>query len=373
MFSLNNKISVRQLQTLLILDIFGMGITFLPRKMAEFAGQDGWLCVFIGAVLACFCAWIISSLAELFPSDDFVTYTSKIVSKPIGIIISIGFIVKIIFSLSMEIRIFSEIVKQTILFNTPVHIISFCMLLLGIYGASKGYEVRGRISEILIFVILIPLFVVFCFVAIGSDYTNLMPFFESDAKELSTGGIFSLFTFSGLEFILLAYPYLNNTKSAKKESIKAVGFIGVIMVLITVITISKFGPFDIKNQIWPVLELMDAVDIPGAFLERQDAVVMSFWIMSIFIIVNAGLFFSALLAKDTIKKGKKLWYIIIAAVIVFFISLFPDNISEVIELSDKVYMSFGAAYIFVIPLLLLIIAKIRKLGDGFDEKGSQNI
>ncbi len=360
MFSSNNKISVRQLQILLILDIFGMGITFLPKKMAEFGGQNGWICVILGVVFACLCAWISASLAEKFPEDDFVTYVGKIVSKPLAVIITTGFILKIIFSLSMELRIFSEILKQTILFNTPSYVISICMLLVGAYGAVKGYETRGRIAEILIFVIFIPLFIIFAFVASGSDYTNLMPFFDVNGKGIFLGGIFSLFTFSGIEFILLAYPYLKNKKTAKKESIKAVVFIGVIMVLITVITISKLGPFDIKNQVWPVLELMNTVELPGAFLERQDAIVMSFWIMSVFIIINAGVYFSSLLSKDMIKKGKNIWYVIIISAVVFFISLIPTDISEIIKITDKIYMSFGAVYIFVIPFLLLIIAKIRK-------------
>lgn len=369
MFSSNNKISIRQLQTLLILDIFGMGITFLPKKVAEFSGQDGWLCVIIGAIFACICVWIISSLAEMFPKDNFVEYVGKIVSKPVAIIITVGFIAKIIFSLSAEIRIFSEIVKQTILFNTPSYVISVCMILLGLYGALKGYETRGRISEILIFVIFIPLFIVFSIIAVGSDYTNLMPLFEAKKSNIFLGGIFSMFAFSGIEFLLLAFPYLNNKKGVKKESIKAVAFVGIIMVLITVITISKFGPFDIKNQVWPVLELMDTVDLPGAFVERQDAVVMSFWIMSVFIIVNAGLFFSSLLAKDLVGVGKRFWYICGLAVVVFFISTIPENLNEVIELSEKIFILFGGAYIFVIPLLLLIIAKVRKLG----EKNEKNI
>lgn len=367
MFSSNNKISIRQLQTLLILDIFGMGITFLPKKVAEFSEQDGWICVIIGTILACVCAWIISSLAEIFPKDNFVEYAGKIVSKPIAVIITIGFIAKIIFSLSIEVRIFSEIVKQTILFNTPSHIISICMILLGLYGASKGYETRGRISEILIFVIFIPLFIVFAIIAVGSDYTNLMPFFKTQKSDILSGGVFSLFAFSGIEFLLLAYPYLNNKKKIKRESVKAVAFVGIIMVFITIISISKFGPFDIKNQMWPVLELMDTIDLPGAFLERQDAVVMSFWIMSVFIIVNAGLFFSSLLAQNLIGFGKKSLYIWVLAIIVFFISTIPENLSQIIELSEKIFIFFGGTYIFIIPLLLLVIAKIRKLGEK-DEK-----
>ena len=368
MFSSNNKISIRQMQILLILDIFGMGITFLPKKMVEFGGQNGWLCVLVGTILACICGWLSNSLVEKFPNDNFVTYTSKIISKPLGIIVSLGFIVKIILSLSMELRIFSEILKQTILSNTPTYVISGSMLLIGAYGTIRGYETRGRIGEILIFLILVPLIIIFGIVAFGTDYTNLMPFFELNEKDFIFGSLFSLFSFSGIEFILLVYPYLNNRKNAKKESVKAIAFIGTIMMFITVITISKFGPFDIKNQIWPVLEIMNTVDLPGAFIERQDAVVMSFWIMSVFIIVNAGVFFASLIAKDIVKKGKRLWYIITFVVVIFIISLLPENIKNAIEFMNNIYMTFGVAYIFVIPVLLLIIAKIRRLGDGIDKK-----
>ena len=96
MFSSNNKISIRQLQILLILDIFGMGITFLPKKMVEFAGQNGWICVVFGSILACICIWILTSLAEKFPNDSFVTYCGKIVTKPVAYVITTGFVVKII-------------------------------------------------------------------------------------------------------------------------------------------------------------------------------------------------------------------------------------------------------------------------------------
>ncbi len=363
MFSSNNKVSIRQFQILLMLDIFGMGITFLPKKMSEFAGQNGWICIIVGIIFACICAWISASLAERFPSDNFVTYTGKIVTKPVAILITVGFILKIIISLSMELRIFSEIVKQTILFNTPSHIISLCMIFIGAYGSLKGYDARGKIGEILIFLILVALFIILGFISTNVDYTNLLPFFDTNSKDIFTGSFFALFMFSGIEFILLAYPYLKNYKRAKKESIKAIVFIGIIMTFITIITISKFGIYDIKNQVWPVLELMNTVDLPGAFLERQDAIVMSFWIMSIFIIINSGLFFSTLLTKNIFIKGKNIFYILGISLIVFFISLIPENINEIIELTDKIYIYFGFIYILIIPLLLLIIAKIRKLGE----------
>lgn len=363
----NNKISLRQLQVLLILDIFGTGITILPRTAAEFSEQDAWLLILFGTLLAIFCIYIMSSLSEMFPNDNFITYTEKLLSRPVAIIITIGFVLKIIFSLSMELKIFCEIINQTILTNTPPEVVCICMLLVGAYGAFKGYETRGRMAEILIYVTLIPIIFVFAIVAFDVDYTNLLPVLKSPKKNLFEGGFFSLFAFSGIEFILLAYPYLNNKKNAKKESIKAILFIGIFMTVITVITLAKFGPYEIKKQMWPVLEIMDTIDFPGSFVERQDALVMIFWIISVFIITNAGLFFSSLLLKDLFnkkfKKAKKIHYIFILLPVIFLISLLPKNVTETYKFINKIYLSFGTAYMVIIPLLLFIIAKLKKAGE----------
>ena len=50
-FTLNNKISLRQVQVLLFLEIFGFGVTALPRRVAEHAAQDGWLSVLLATGL----------------------------------------------------------------------------------------------------------------------------------------------------------------------------------------------------------------------------------------------------------------------------------------------------------------------------------
>lgn len=362
MFSLNNKISIRQFQVLLVLDIFGIGITSLPRSVAEFAGQDGWILIIIATVLACVCVYIISTIAGMFPNDTFVEYSSKILTRPVGILLSCGFVIKIILSLSFELRVFGEIIKQIMLFNTPFGLIALSMILLGAFAAAKGYETRGRIAEILIFIILIPLLFVFGVAITDVDFTNLKPIMVTSHQNILKGGFFTVFAFSGMDFVLLAYPYIRRPESARKGSLQAIILVGILMLLITVITIARFGPFDVAHQMWPVLEIMDTIDLPGSFIERQDALIMSFWIISIFVIVNAGMFFSSLLMRDIVKKGKHSLYIIICIPIVYFISFFPQNIAETYELMDFVYITFGSAYLIVIPIVLLIVAKVRKLG-----------
>lgn len=364
MFSNNNLISLRQLKLLLILDIFGMGITILPRKLAEYGGQNGWLIMVLSLCLAIICLFIINGLASIFPNDSFYDYTSKIIGKPLGILISLGFILKILISVSFEIRIFSEILKELMLFNTPSWIISFCMLALGGYMASKGYEARGRIAEILIFIVFIPLAFVLFITLFDVDFSNLKPFLkEMENKEMIKGSIYTLFYFSGLEFILLVYPYVKEKQEIRKVTFRGLIFVGIIMILLSLITIAKFGKYNLIHQMWPVLEMMDTVDLPGSFVERQEAFTMTFWIISIFMIVNAGVFFSSLIFKDTIKKGTHTMYICVCLPIIYIIALLPKNINQVYDLMDIFYKIFGLVYLFIIPLILLILAKIRGFGN----------
>ncbi|WP_250277777.1 GerAB/ArcD/ProY family transporter [[Clostridium] colinum] len=362
MFAENNFITIRQLKLLLILDIFGMGITILPQRAVKFGGQNGWALILIGLIFSIFFLTIINEVAKIYPEDNFVDYTCKILGKPLGILISFGFIIKIMIGVAMEVRIFSEILKEIMLFNTPFWVISFSMLLLGSYMASKGYEARGRIAEILIFIVFLPLAFVFFIAVFDIDFSNLKPFFkEIKPIEALKGGGYMLFYFTGIDFIFLVYPYIKEKEKIKKATIGAITIVGIIMTIITLITIARFGKYDIMHQMWPVLEIMDTIDLPGSFIERQDALIMTFWIISIFMMVNAGMFFSSLIFKDVAKVGTHTTFICICIPIVYFISFLPSNITVVYKIMDIFYFTFGVFYIVILPILLYVVAKVRGL------------
>lgn len=363
MLSLNNKISIRQLQVLLILDVFGTGVTFLPQVVSNFAGQDGWICVIIATGAVMFFAYIIASVASLFPDKTFLEYTSKLLSKPMGVIISVLFVIKIALTSAFNLRFFGEIVRQTLLSETPFSVICIGMLLLGAYAAAKGYETRARIAEILIFIVILPIVFIVAIASSDADFTNLLPVLASSPSNILNGSYAAVFAFTGFDFCLLAYPYLHRPKHARKSIIYTVIVIGALMTIVTAVSISRFGPFELNRQMWPVLGMMDTATLPGSFLERQGALVMSFWIISVFAAVNAGLFFSSLLLRDVCKKGNHSTYILILIPIIFGISLLPENIVELFRQYHFVNNTLGIAYLFFIPLLLLITAKLKKAGE----------
>jgi len=363
--SLNDKISNRQLQILLVLDILGTGVTALPRTAAESAGQDGWVSVLIAALAAAVVVWLAATLAQRFPSMSFPDYTSAVLPRPLAVVCSVGLLVKLTVTCALELRIFGEIIRHTMLPQTPFAVVCGLMLLLSAYAAAKGYETRARIGEILIYIVVLPLVFVFALAARESDFTNLLPVLDTPVADILNGAGQSLFAFTGMELVLLAYPYLAKPKQARRAAVQAILLTGGLMAAVTVITLARFTSSGTMASPWPVLDMMDTVDLPGSFIERQEALMMTFWIVSLFAVVNAGLFFSALLLRDTVKRGKHYQYILFLIPVIFALSLWPESMTRTYALLRLLNRTFGTAlYAFVIPLLLVMAFLRRKKKEG---------
>jgi len=370
MLTQNNKISMRQFQLLLILDIFGVGVMTLPRRAAVFAGADGWLCVLAAGLIAVFVSLIYSSIVKMFPGDSFARYSSKILSKPVGSIICLLFSVKLILTCALELRIFGEILRQTILIKTPYAVIAAVMLSPCVYLAAKGFEARGRMAEILIFAVIVPIAAVFAASAGDIDFSNLKPVFAAEPEALVKGSFEAVSAFTGLELCLVALPFVRSKGDIKKGAAAVTALVGVMFAAVTCLTVARFGAADTGRMQFPVLELMNAADLPGSFIEKQDALVMGFYILSAFAAVNAYLFFAGMTAGDFINgsgrsengRGRPSLRLAAVAAIVFLLSFIPEDMTRAYDFKMIMFRTFGTAFFAVIPAVLLVTAKIRGLG-----------
>lgn len=359
MFSDNQKISLRQLQVLLIIDMFGTTIVTLPRRVVDFSSQNGWVIVLGMIIVGSIYAFLLATLAEMFKGETIVEFGRKLLPKILYYLVIAGLIIKILVGTAMELRVFSEIVTEMLLYNTPVSVIIATLLLTASYVARKGFESRARLGELLIGLMFIPLFFIITTVISAPDFRNLLPMFKTPKIEIVKGIGELGFSFHGLEFILLIYPFLNNTKKSKKAIVEAIVILGVAMFVITFITILRFGPEDVGRQIWPVMQLMQATNVPGSFIERQDAFIISFWILSVFMLVSAGLHFTSIIFSRLTKATESYHFVLPLLPILYILALLPQNVVQTYTIMNWFEKYFGLAYLLVIPLLLIVIAKIK--------------
>ena len=358
----NDKISLRQLQVLLILDIFGTGVIVMPRIAANIAGENGWIVAISATFATMLFAYAAASALRNSAGMSFVDYTRRLLGAPFGLVVSLGLVAKIVFGISMEIRFFIEIMRETMLFQTPYNAVFVCMIAVSAYAAGKGIEVRARLCEILVILVLVPFVFVLFAAGLDADYSNLLPVMrQSHVSDVVAGGLLIGSTYKGIEFLMLVHPYVEKPSQIRRSAVKAVAFAGVLITAATVITIAKFGAEGLTRQSWPFLEIMDTINFPGSFVERQDALMMSIWIISVFAILSSGLFFAAVILKDIAKAGQHFHYVLGVIPAIFVVSILPDNIITIGGRLDIVFAALGLLYMLVVPLLLIIMAGIKRM------------
>lgn len=366
MFSDNQQISFRQLQILIILDLLGTTIITLPRRTVEYANQDGWIIVIGLVILLVVYSFILSTLGDMFKGQTIIEFGRNLLPKFLYYIIILGLILKILVATAMELRVFSEIVHENLLYNTPMEVLTLSLLLVASYIARKGIEARARLGEILIVLMFIPLFFILIVAVMQPNFDNLLPAFKTPPKDILRGIGNLSFHFNGLEFLLLVYPFLRNKNNSKKPICEAIIVLGVLMVIITVITIAYFGPDDVENQIWPVLQLVQGIRLTSVFMQNQDALIISFWILSVFMFIGAGLNFTSIIFSRLTKSDSSFHFVLPLIPVLYVLSLLPQNIVETYMIIDWFQKYFGIAYLFVIPLILIIIAKMKR-GNKYEK------
>jgi len=279
---------------------------------------------------------------------------------------------KIIFFSGLELRLFGEIVGEILLERTPHPVIYAVVLLTGACAAYAGIEARARMAEIILAIMVLPVVILAMIALLNSNFPNLQPILITPPETFVFAMMRPEFVnyFTGLEFIWLAFPFLDNPRNGPKAAVYVTAAVGVFMAVTVALTLATFGPDNVLVQDWPVLKMMDMIAIPGVLIERQEALVLSIWMLSVFMFSAASLFYGAVLGQGIVKKGKHLAWVIGCAAAVFCVAVFPFERDRVFYLMDRVSMVSGLSFLFGLPILLMVAAKLRgvkqRKGDSLE-------
>ena len=361
MLSANERITPRQFQILFLLEAFGTGFVVMPRLAAGYAGQDAWLVVLLLLVPGLVFVALVSGTAKIFAGERFTSYTRRLLSAPIAFIVCLLLWVKILFCAGLELRLFGEIIRTLLLDRTPSLAVFITVLAVAAYAAAKGIETRARLAEVLIIIIAVPLLVLFVVAVFNVDFTNLTPALLSPPENLAMGVLSLGFILTGIEFIWLVFPYLNKPQEGQKAAVSIMAVTGLLMAVITAFTIAKFGPYNTQALQWPVLKMMDMLNIPGLMIARQEALVLSFWMLSVFAFMAASLFYAAVLGRDQIKKGEHPYWVLACALIICFVAMIPFSRDQIYYLLQWVFLTFGLGLWLALPIILIIMNKLHAM------------
>ena len=339
----------------------------LPRTMATTVMQDGWLMPILGLILGYVYVFVITNLSQRFPNKTIVEFAPLIITRPIGLVIAVFFGIKILITTAFELRLLCEIIRQLLLPKTPTGVIMMVMLFTVAYLVGAGIEAYGRMGELLVFIVFIPLAIVFGFIVAKADYRQLLPVFQSSKIASIKAAYLVSLTFMPLEFMLLFTAFMREPRQARRSCKWAIVVIFLIEMATIMLTYVSIGVLEAKRNFWPVLTMVQNIQFPGAFIENQEIAMITCWIVSIFMYISAGVYSFSLIGGRILKLKKDNLFILPSIPVIYILAMLPSSFGQVYKWNNLFRLYFGALFLLPIPLILLVVAKLRKVGVRYEK------
>ena len=358
----NDIISPYQIAMIIIMTVISIGVFSIASDAAEAAGPDGWLAVVISGAINLLAVFLIVRLNSKFPGKTFAEYSQIIIGTIPGKALTCIFAIYLLLIIAYVTRSFTEVVKMFLLFRTPTEVIMLSLILVCTYIVRDGVECVARINELIFPILFIPFFIIMMFGLPNMDFSNLRPMLQTPPRKMLAAISSLIFSFGGIEAALFYIGFMKDPKKAYKPSIIAVLLITLSFTIATVFCIAAFGPKAVTRFIWPLVGYIRIISLPGLFIERLDGVILSLWILTVFTTIVSAYFIVSYSISKVLGTKEQKQYVLPLSMIIYYLALQPDSLAELYEWGSKILPYAITAFLYVVPIVLLLITKLRKLG-----------
>ncbi|SES68079.1 GerAB/ArcD/ProY family transporter [Anaerobranca gottschalkii] len=360
------EITSTQFYILIVSFIIGTGILTLATSVCQVAKQDGWISVLITGIFVSLFTYISIFVASRFKNLSFLQYSSYLLSKPIGFLISFSYFIYAILMSAALLRSLSEMVVTWFLPRTPIYITILITLITVVNIAKDGMTFVARFCQA-IFLLIIPL-VLLLFIPITEiSFINIMPIGGAGISKILEGTIPSFFSYAGYEMTLFLYPFIaNKNKNIAKTSSLCILSITLLYTFLIITQTALFGPEELQTLMYPTITYLDVKDV--LIIERIEIVFSILWIFKVLTTIIIQFYLATLQLQALLNTKTNSIFAYILTPVVFILTLYPRNVMELNLFKEK--LSYYNIFIgLVLPLVLLIMIYIK--GEGINKNGKK--
>gem|GEM_PF-402224 len=351
------KITAKQLIFIIIGAQIAVGIFSLPRLVTMEAGQDGWWVVIPAAVIAAAIpVLLIDYLGRNLPPVSFAAASQILFGQYVGIFLAILFVLYVIGFEAVVIRIYADLVKVSLLPETPLWVILLTIAIVLINICTKGIKTIGRLNEFLFYLSLVITLLILIPIIYEGDLTNILPVGEASLAQIGKGIWVASFALVGPEVLLIIYPMVTNKQGIRRAALTGISITTIIYVLVIIGCILVYGVEVMSYIVWPVVVLLKIVDIP--VISRLDFLFLSMWmVLGVRPALNLGFAASYTLGqvfKINLSKHFGVMTIIVFGSM-FYLALLPPNLLVALEWAEYagilvVLISYGYPLLYILAL-----------------------
>lgn len=330
-----------------------------PRKMAEEAGNAGWLLTIYICILAFAGFFIIAKLYKPFEDKDLLDIGGHIGGKIGKIAVGLVLLALLAFTVSLNLRILAEEMKTVALTNSPISYVSAFLIICMVIGAYLGIEALARYHAIIVPIIAAGYLIIISGVIPYIDISNLVPIFGKGPYNIFVDGMLNIGVFTELIILFLLTPYLKTHKRLTSTGFTALGFSAFFMILAVIVYLSVIPFPQAEQKVLPIFHLARLINF-GRLFQRVESVFVFTWATAGIMYVTVGLYFIADIFKKTFSLKYHKPLVFPFAAILFSISLLPESFVQSTLMNSEIVQEWGWIITFAMTIILLLTGRFIK-------------
>lgn len=360
---MKNTVTNRQLFYLLFVTLTTSSLIPAAKDLAVSAGHGAWIPLILTALLFAVMASIIIRLNSMFPGDTLFEYSGKIFWKFVPYLLAVIYILYFSAISCYYCTTFFALIKANFLPETPEWaLLLFTMPFLGLI-AYRGITNAARLVVIVGFLFLFVSVILFVTMFFEGQLSHVLPLFiKSELGSCFTAIKDSFRLYTGISILTLIPISQANKKPSKFVFFSILG-IGLFYLISVYGCYAMIGIDEIKYHKYALIDAIRLIRyMKIEFFQRVDILYMTLGFMRV---IGAKSFVYLAVTEYLCKilpKAKRSIIIIVVGVVFYFIDLFAFGVPNVEQKFNYVLSTFAFFASFLIPLTLLITAKVKKYG-----------
>jgi spore germination protein KB len=353
-----HKEQITDKEAICLLVIFIMGSALLLGTGGE-AKNDAWIAGILGLVMAIPMILIYSRILSLFPGKDVFEILTQSFGKVAGKTISILYIWYGFHLGALVIRNFGEFTNSVSMPETPIFVPMLILGLLAVATVRSGIEVMGRVSALILPVLIFIIAIVQVFAIPFLHLNYLKPVMANGIGPVLLGG-FSAFSFPFAESVLFTGVFfsLKTRKSPYKVFLWGLLFAGFIVIMITTRNIAVLG--GLRDKVYFPSHVAVSRFSIGNFLQRMEVTVVIVFIFGTLLKSSVCLFVTCKgIARLFNLQDYRSIVIQTGLLMIYFSYTVYENIMDMTFWAFKVYPYYAFPFQVLIPVLLWLAAEIK--------------
>ncbi|MGE5678928.1 MAG: GerAB/ArcD/ProY family transporter [Pseudomonadota bacterium] len=334
-----------------------------PAIVTGLVGTAGWYMTLISASVAVIGFTFIYLLLRRFPDKGLVEIYEIALGRIGGFVFSSMLAILLIYIAAIRTREFSEVLKVYILPLTPLTYI--LILFLGTVALLNllGLETLARLSKLTGYTMVAGFIIVILLGQQNYSFYRLFPILGYGIGKTLYNGIIRSSVYGEVICLAVFAPSLQGIKHIKKVGYTSLAFSGAFISLALLAFIMTFPYYAAIEVTSPMYEMITLIDY-GRFLQRVDPIFVFIMGISSLLSVSAVVcaFISIYCKMFRIQDNKPV--ILPTGIIVYTMAIASKSMSQITFGNVQALRDYGSIFFYILPLIALIMAKLRKKGDA---------